>query len=90
MRCEIAEDAPASVRGDSRRVRQVLVNLIENAVKFTDRGSVVVSLRTRPAPGNRVELVFAVRDTGEGIPAGELDKIFHSFYQGTGPSGAGQ
>ncbi|MCC6552271.1 MAG: response regulator [Polyangiaceae bacterium] len=77
----IAEGTPGAVIGDVTRVRQVLVNLLGNAVKFTERGEVVVSVSSRPAPGGRVELHFAVKDTGVGIPRERLDRLFRSFSQ---------
>ncbi len=72
---------PASVRGDPTRLRQILVNLIGNAVKFTDRGEVVLSIRARPATGAQVELAFAVRDTGIGITRDGMERLFQSFSQ---------
>jgi PAS domain S-box-containing protein len=64
------------VYGDPTRLRQIVVNLVANAVKFTQRGEVVVSART--APGG---LVIEVRDTGIGIPPEKLDRLFRSFSQ---------
>ena len=78
---EIAESAPRRVLGDSTRLRQILVNLLGNAVKFTERGEVVLSLRPEQSAGSRVRLHFAVRDTGIGIPAEALDRLFQSFSQ---------
>jgi PAS domain S-box-containing protein len=85
LRCEVAETVPEVVRGDSTRLRQILVNLLGNAVKFTKRGEVVLSLRVEPAlakpPGRRVRLLFAVRDTGIGIPEEAIPRLFQSFSQ---------
>ena len=79
---EIDEGAPRRVSGDSTRLRQVLVNLLGNAVKFTERGEVVLSLRAEPAEGEGlVRLHFTVRDTGVGIPADSLGRLFQSFSQ---------
>jgi PAS domain S-box-containing protein len=78
---ETAAEAPPAVRGDVTRLRQILVNLVGNAVKFTDRGEVVVSLRVQRAADDTPELVFAVRDTGIGIPAEAQARLFHSFTQ---------
>jgi PAS domain S-box-containing protein len=79
--CEISVDAPSYVRGDGNRLRQVLVNLLNNALKFTERGEVVLTL-TSESPGNgAIELHFAVRDTGIGIPAAAMDRLFQSFTQ---------
>src|SRR5262249_45950456 len=72
---------PARVVGDVTRVRQILVNLVANAVKFTSAGEVVVTVSATPMGTNRHELTFAVRDTGVGIPADRLDRLFQSFSQ---------
>jgi PAS domain S-box-containing protein len=79
---EIAEGVPALVRGDVTRLRQILVNLLNNAVKFTERGEVVLSLRAvaGPDPG-RVRLEFAITDTGIGISREAMARLFQSFSQ---------
>src|SRR5205823_9712145 len=61
--------------------RQVLVNLIGNAIKFTERGEVVVSVSATALPDRRHAVRFAVRDTGIGIPAERMDRLFKSFSQ---------
>jgi PAS domain S-box-containing protein len=78
---EIAESAPRRVLGDSTRLRQILVNLLGNAVKFTERGEVVLSLRAEPVAGSSLRLHFTVRDTGIGIPSEALGRLFQSFSQ---------
>jgi signal transduction histidine kinase/CheY-like chemotaxis protein/CHASE1-domain containing sensor protein len=80
---EVAESVPGEVRGDITRVRQILVNLVGNALKFTEHGEVEISVRaTGNAPANSSrELVFSVRDTGIGIPPEALSKLFRSFSQ---------
>jgi len=78
---EIAADAPSQVRGDINRLRQILVNLLSNAVKFTERGEVVLTITTFSLGQDMIELNFAVRDTGIGIPAAAMDRLFHSFSQ---------
>ena len=84
------ENIPETVIGDASRVRQILVNLISNAVKFTHKGEVVVSVSSRlvSQPGGSAlpeqglhELQFTVRDTGIGIPQDRMDRLFHSFSQ---------
>jgi PAS domain S-box-containing protein len=83
LRLSVAPDAPRFVRGDQIRLRQILVNLIGNAVKFTESGGVSVSL-TRVATattGNTALLSFAVADTGVGIPPERLGRIFDMFTQ---------
>jgi PAS domain S-box-containing protein len=78
---EIAADAPSQVRGDINRLRQILVNLLNNAIKFTEHGEVVLSLTT-PALGHAaIELHFVVRDTGIGIPAAAMERLFRPFSQ---------
>jgi signal transduction histidine kinase/CheY-like chemotaxis protein len=81
LRASIASDVPASVIGDAVRIRQVLVNLVGNAVKFTERGLVEVALRVLPPRDDGERLEIAVRDTGIGIPAESLARLFHSFSQ---------
>jgi len=76
--CQTQPDVPAWVVADASRVRQVLINLVGNAVKFTTTGEVVVKLES-PGPGL---LSFEVRDTGIGIPSEQQDAIFDAFRQG--------
>ncbi|MFA6962184.1 MAG: CHASE domain-containing protein [Opitutaceae bacterium] len=78
---EIGEGVPAEVRGDTTRVRQILVNLVGNALKFTEHGDVEVSVHVARSEGGPRELVFSVRDTGIGIPPEGLGKLFRSFSQ---------
>lgn len=72
---------PKYLYGDITRLRQILINLLSNAVKFTKIGEVVLSVSGSLRPNNQIELHFAVRDTGIGIPANRLDRLFHSFSQ---------
>lgn len=72
---------PAAVRGDSVRLTQILVNLISNAVKFTERGSVEVSADVAGRTGLKTEILFCVKDTGIGIPAEKIETIFERFEQ---------
>ncbi len=83
LTCRLAEDAPVKLIGDPLRLRQVLVNLIGNAIKFTERGEVVVEVKPSgpPGPGEAVEMLFSVSDTGIGIPADKQDVIFERFTQ---------
>jgi DNA-binding response OmpR family regulator len=78
---ELAPDAQQTVLGDAGRVRQILVNFLSNAVKFTRHGEVVVSVSTSPVADGRHELHCAVHDTGIGIPLDRFDLLFRSFSQ---------
>jgi signal transduction histidine kinase/CheY-like chemotaxis protein len=81
LAAQLENGVPATVEGDITRVRQVLVNLLSNAVKFTDSGEVVVVVDAAPLSSGRTQLELAVRDTGIGIPADRLDRLFRSFSQ---------
>jgi signal transduction histidine kinase/CheY-like chemotaxis protein len=76
----IEEDTPLTVVGDVTRVRQILLNLLSNGVKFTNSGEVVVLVSRRLA-GDTAQLYFRVRDTGIGIPADRQNLLFRSFSQ---------
>jgi PAS domain S-box-containing protein len=78
---EIAPGVPGYVWGDEGRVRQILVNLTGNAVKFTDEGTVTLRLSTVRAESGEIRLSFAVSDTGIGIPPAMQEAIFDSFRQ---------
>src|SRR5262249_36121342 len=75
---------PSFVSADGKRIRQVLVNLIDNAFKFTERGKVAVSLTASFSRGEETILRFEVYDTGVGIPAGKQQLIFEPFSQADG------
>jgi signal transduction histidine kinase/CheY-like chemotaxis protein/HPt (histidine-containing phosphotransfer) domain-containing protein len=78
----IAPDLPSRVVGDPSRLRQILFNLISNGVKFTSEGGVAVEVSCEPGSGEgKARLVFAVRDSGIGIPATALDRLFRKFSQ---------
>jgi two-component system, sensor histidine kinase len=77
----IAADLPAFVAGDAPRLRAALENLIDNAVKFTGDGTVVFGAGAAPAEGARVRLTFTVADSGIGIAARDIKKLFHPFAQ---------
>ncbi|HEX6895429.1 MAG TPA: ATP-binding protein [Bryobacteraceae bacterium] len=81
FRCEIAPNVPANVTGDPERLRQVLTNLLENAVKFTDAGRIGLSVAARNDSADRCELRFAVHDTGIGIASEFHSTIFERFSQ---------
>lgn len=75
------ESAPSEVVGDSLRIRQVLTNLVSNALKFTERGSIVVDINAIELGPDEHTFRFAVRDTGIGIPEDKLQYIFGKFAQ---------
>jgi PAS domain S-box-containing protein len=77
---DLAPDVPLAVVGDPGRLRQVLVNIIGNAIKFTEKGEIVVSV-ARVAPSDGTQLRFSVKDSGIGIPASKLGAIFDAFSQ---------
>jgi signal transduction histidine kinase/DNA-binding response OmpR family regulator len=78
----LAPDVPDAVVGDANRLRQVLINLVGNAMKFTEAGEVHVSASVAAATPSDVEVHFSVRDTGPGIPKDQREFIFESFAQG--------
>ena len=88
--CYVASDIPNSVVGDPARLRQILVNLIGNAIKFTSVGSVMVSVlevepssacSSKQSPGAPYLITFSVKDTGIGIPSDKVDRLFNLFSQ---------
>jgi PAS domain S-box-containing protein len=74
-------DVPATLIGDEIRLRQILTNLLGNAVKFTEKGEIVLSVSSSPWQGDKVLLHFTIRDTGIGISQENLGKLFQSFTQ---------
>jgi signal transduction histidine kinase len=75
---------PASLAGDAARLRQVLLNLLGNAIKFTERGTIDVAVRVVRATWTRMDLLFAVHDTGVGVPPERQAAVFESFTQADG------
>lgn len=84
-RIEIAPGTPMQMVGDSLRLDQVVTNLLGNALKFTEHGSVELQVSTRPGASGLTEWTFAVEDTGPGIPDEKAVHIFDAFYQATEP-----
>ena len=77
----IEDDVPPVIEGDVTRLRQVLVNLVGNAVKFTEEGEVFVGVSVVKREGEQYQLQFMVRDTGIGIPPERRDRLFQAFQQ---------
>jgi PAS domain S-box-containing protein len=81
LACHILPEVPDALVGDPGRLRQVLLNLVSNAIKFTEQGEVVVDVAAGPLSGGEATLKFTVSDTGIGIPREKLWKIFGPFVQ---------
>jgi len=81
LHCSVADDVPDLVRGDSGRLRQVLLNLVGNALKFTANGEVAISCTLADDTGDAIVLRFEVRDTGVGIAPDMLPRLFQPFVQ---------
>ncbi|MDH5392040.1 MAG: ATP-binding protein [Gammaproteobacteria bacterium] len=82
--CYVSPDIAQTYKADPTRLRQILTNLISNAIKFTERGEIYVSVKPEAENGDSTELLFEVKDTGIGLEASKLDKIFDSFTQADG------
>jgi signal transduction histidine kinase/CheY-like chemotaxis protein len=82
--CEVSPDVPDTLVADVGRFRQILVNLVGNAVKFTDDGEVVVRVSSQPEAGGEAIIHVSVSDTGVGIPADKQGMIFDAFSQADG------
>jgi two-component system, sensor histidine kinase and response regulator len=79
--CEVSPDLPKVVKGDPNRLRQILINLVGNAIKFTAEGEVLVTVKVCDPPGANSLLHFTVSDTGIGVPAEKQKRIFEPFTQ---------
>jgi len=77
----LEKNIPAKVVGDQVKLKQILENLLDNAVKFTNQGHIDLSAEVKQRVGDRLEMQFAVNDSGVGIPENHHDKIFEPFYQ---------
>jgi GAF domain-containing protein/CheY-like chemotaxis protein len=74
-------DVPRAIKGDVTRLRQIMLNLLSNAVKFTETGEVVLTVTSKPEGHDGVEITCAVRDTGIGLSAEAMSRLFQSFSQ---------
>jgi CheY-like chemotaxis protein/HPt (histidine-containing phosphotransfer) domain-containing protein/anti-sigma regulatory factor (Ser/Thr protein kinase) len=81
LTCFVEQSVPALVRGDPIRLRQVMANLLGNAVKFTEKGEVGVEVRAHEISADAVQIEIAIRDTGIGMKPEAVDKLFESFTQ---------
>jgi two-component system, sensor histidine kinase and response regulator len=81
LACQLHSEVPRAVCGDRGRLRQIITNLVGNAVKFTERGEVVLDVHSESLAENRVRLHVAVRDTGIGVPPDKQAAIFEAFEQ---------
>lgn len=81
LKYDIMEDLPGKLWGDALRIRQIIVNFMNNAIKFTEKGSVTLSVRPLSESENSIILEFAVTDTGQGIRKEDISKLFDSFSQ---------
>ena len=84
LACDLPADLPTTVRGDPGRLRQILTNLVNNAIKFTERGEVVIKVRCQDGGAKTTRLLFEVKDTGIGVPAHAQEHIFDAFTQADG------
>ncbi|HEY9237500.1 MAG TPA: ATP-binding protein [Burkholderiaceae bacterium] len=81
LELELEPDVEEWVMGDAQRLKQVVLNLVGNAIKFTERGEVVLRIAAQSAEGGRAGVLFEVRDTGIGIPAESMGSLFQPFHQ---------
>ncbi len=81
FKLSITKEVPRFMKGDASRLKQVLTNLIGNAIKFTDNGSIHLSVSPQKQTDDKIHILFTLTDTGIGIPQDKLDTIFESFAQ---------
>lgn len=81
LSCNIDPETPFALKGDNQHIRQVLINLVNNALKFTDKGHVNLNVRRSGGTANKPKILFEISDTGIGIAENDLDNIFDDFTQ---------
>ncbi|MCD4730026.1 MAG: tetratricopeptide repeat protein, partial [Bacteroidales bacterium] len=84
LKCKVQDGVPGWIIGDPTRLNQVFINLVGNAIKFTEKGAVIVSVRVKEQYLQQAILEFEIKDSGIGIPHDRLDAIFQSFTQADG------
>ncbi|MDR1963269.1 MAG: response regulator [Planctomycetaceae bacterium] len=77
----ISRNLPRTVSGDSGRIRQILINLISNSIKFTEQGGIQINVTLESVQESKLKIRFSVRDTGIGIPQDRIDRLFKAFSQ---------
>lgn len=77
----IENNTPVTINGDVTRLKQIIINLVNNAIKFTEKGDVFVSVSAETKSDDIYELIFSIEDTGIGIPEDKMDRLFKSFSQ---------
>ena len=81
LSCHVSPDVPKFLRGDAGRLRQILINLVNNAIKFTEKGSVDIAVNVEESDESSAKIGFTITDTGIGIPEDSFSRIFESFSQ---------
>ncbi|MEO8086478.1 MAG: response regulator [Bacteroidota bacterium] len=81
LQYSIQKDVPRYLMGDITRLRQILLNLVSNGIKFTSKGKLTIHVSRIKQEGETVELLFEIKDTGIGIPANKIDRLFKAFSQ---------
>ena len=84
LACHVDNSVPDDLFGDPVRLRQIVLNLVGNALKFTERGEIVIRVRVDSVSGQNISLLFSIRDTGIGVPREKHASIFESFTQADG------
>lgn len=88
LECVIDESIPKIIYGDATRFRQIIINLLNNAIKFTDYGKVSIEIKTKEKDNSFIELIGIITDTGQGIPSDKLNILFEPYMQIKGKKSA--